>query len=54
LITTLVVAFYNIGIEYEHLDQTDAANQNYRNGWEIATENLPANHELVHKMHKCI
>jgi hypothetical protein len=35
-LTTLVIAFYNIAVEYERLRNYDAADEYYRKGYEAA------------------
>jgi hypothetical protein len=48
--STLVVAYYNIGVEYEFLRQTKHAVDSYRKGHDIAQVQLTPNHPLVQNL----
>ena len=47
LLTTLLVAHHNAGVEYEFLSQQSDAYQVYRIGWEIANYSLGEGHSLT-------
>ena len=44
---TLVIAYYNAGVEQEHMHQFNLSHYCYQNGLKVATLNFPDNHVLV-------
>jgi tetratricopeptide (TPR) repeat protein len=52
LITTLLVAYHNAGVEYEFLSQIPEANQIYKKGWELANNTFGEAHPLALNLKK--
>lgn len=46
-LATLVIAYYNAGVEQEHMHQFNLSHYCYQNGLKVATLNFPDNHVLV-------
>ena len=46
-VSTVVVAYYNIGVEQEFLGQSDGAVLSYRSGLNIAKRHLAPKHPLI-------
>lgn len=44
LIHTLIVAYHNMGVEYEILKINDLAVEHYKSGFELAKKKLPKGH----------
>ena len=51
LISTLVIAYHNAGVEYEYLHQRKEALDYYKTGWTIALKYLGNDHSLTLSMH---
>lgn len=52
LISTLIIAYHNVGSEYEHLLQFSDAADCYRRGWELSKDHLGLKNQLTNTLKK--
>lgn len=53
-LSSLILSYYNIGVEYEKLGTRKYALKNYSAGYELAQKHFPPNHTLIVKLRKNI
>ncbi|CAG9318392.1 unnamed protein product [Blepharisma stoltei] len=54
LVTTLVISYHNVGVEYEYLSQYKDAVECYQKGWEISRDCLGIKHHLTLALKKSL
>lgn len=53
VITTLIIAYYNVGVQYEFLKSFVNSQFYFQQGLEISKKELPPSHILISKLQKC-
>ena len=50
--TTLIIAYYNMGIEFEYIKQFNLAVQSFSKGYQISLKELGNDHQLTQNLYK--
>jgi len=54
LVHTLIVAYHNMGVEYEILKINDLAIEHYKSGFDLAKKKLPKGHQLISNLKRSL